>query len=58
MASNLFLGGVGENQTKQPMYLASWCLGKKFSRCFGQGYAPSPFMDVINSEHLNAVVAI
>ncbi|KAL0002611.1 hypothetical protein SO802_016392 [Lithocarpus litseifolius] len=38
--------------------LASWCPGKNLSGCFGQGYAPSPFMDVINSEHLNAVVAV
>ena len=38
--------------------LASWCLRKNLSGCFGQGYAPSPFMDVINSEHLNAVVVV
>ena len=37
--------------------LASWCLGKNLSGCFDQGYAPSPFMDVINSELLFAVVA-
>ena len=38
--------------------LASWCLGKNLSGCFGQGYAPSPFMDVINLEHLNVLVAV
>ena len=38
--------------------LASWCLGKNLSGCFGQGYAPSPFMAVINSKHLNVVVAV
>ena len=37
--------------------LASWCLGKNFSGCFGQGYAPSPFLDVINSDLLAAVAA-
>ena len=36
--------------------LASWCLGKNLSGCFDQGYAPSPFMDVINSDLLFAVV--
>ena len=37
--------------------LASWCLRKNISGCFGQGYALSPFMDVINSELFFAVVA-
>ena len=35
---------------KRAHVLASWCLGKNISGCFGQGYAPNPFMDVINSE--------
>ncbi|KAK7852129.1 hypothetical protein CFP56_040114 [Quercus suber] len=38
--------------------LAAWCLRKNLSGCFGQGHAPSPFMDVINSEHLNVVVDV
>jgi len=37
--------------------LASWCLGKNLSGCFVQGYAPSPFLDVINSELLAVVAA-
>ena len=37
--------------------LASWCLRKNISGCFGQGYALSPFMDVINSELFFDVVA-
>uniref|UniRef100_A0A7N2KVT5 RNase H type-1 domain-containing protein n=1 Tax=Quercus lobata TaxID=97700 RepID=A0A7N2KVT5_QUELO len=37
--------------------LASWCLGKNVSGCFGQGYAPRPFLDVINSNLLAAVAA-
>ncbi|KAF3967256.1 hypothetical protein CMV_008722 [Castanea mollissima] len=38
--------------------LASWCLGKNVFGCFGQGYAPRPFLDVINSELLNVVIAV
>ena len=46
------------DSNKAAHVLASWCLGKNLSGCFGQGYAPSPFMDVINSGHLNVVVAV
>ena len=46
------------DSNKATHVLASWCLGENLSGCFGQGYAPSPFMDVINSEHLNVVVAV
>ncbi|KAK7845709.1 hypothetical protein CFP56_009007 [Quercus suber] len=46
-----------KESNKATHVLASWCLGKKLAGCFGQGYAPSPFMDVINSELLFAVAA-
>ena len=46
------------DSNKATHVLASWYLGKNLFGCFGQGYAPSPFMDVINSEHLNVVVAV
>ena len=36
---------------------SSWCLGKNLSGCFGQGYTPSPFMDVINFKLFFAIVA-
>ena len=37
--------------------LASQCFGKNLSGCFVQGHAPNPFMDVINSEQFNVVIA-
>ncbi|XP_050248620.1 uncharacterized protein LOC126695864 [Quercus robur] len=45
------------DSNKAAHVLASWCLGKNLSGCFGQGYAPSPFLDVINSDLLAAVAA-
>ena len=38
--------------------LASWYLRKNLSSCFVQGYAPSPFMDIINSEQPHVVFAV
>ena len=46
------------DSNKAAHVLACWYLGKNLFGCFGQGYAPSPFMDVINLEHLNVLVAV
>ena len=47
---------IPRESNKVAHVLASWCLEKNLSECFVQGYAPSPFMDIINLEQFNVVI--